>query len=160
MKKASFSLFYLIFIALTILVSISLSGCLTPRPTRERWVNAIDMEMDLKPAEVESINYSDAQNRLEKINFTMENNSGKAPGYHYRSYNIHYRYSSLFIVIAAYNESTNPTANLHLLYSTSIPDDEIENEKIRLQKLTDQVAGACNITLDWSKATWTFSYQD
>jgi len=134
-------------------ILISSIPSLRPPPFGEKTINMVAIVLELNFTEVESINFTDAAMKLKMISFTIENCSEN--GYHYLI-----KRWSITIYIDADETNGIRKAVMDVSYSAAFPESDLSIQKQYLKDQVDEVASACNITLDWSKATWTFSYQD
>ena len=132
----------------------------TPPDVENKYINFIDMKLDLNYTEVEKINATFSKIALTKLNYTFYSRDEMNFSDKYILYSIGYpNDNSVSLGIYANNTSKKAWLNV-IMIDKVIPESEFAKEKEYIKEGVDDVAYACNLTIDWSNAKWSYSYAD
>jgi hypothetical protein len=170
MKKITLRVVFITAITSLFVAFVLFAFCLINSYSHSGWykvrdtpVNFIGVVININYSEVIAINFTQASKTLNPLNFTFTNHTISG------SENIQYEAidkihgfppsHSLRVLICA--NLTSRSAYVGVLNDAVVlPESELKVEKEYMIERTNQVAKACNITLDWNNAVWNLSYQD
>gem|GEM_PF-3680309 len=119
----------------------------------------ISVETLLNYTEVKNIDYNYSSELLAKWNITFLHREQIEDPDNDLKYSAE-PYNDPHLIALIYVNETTKRANMIIMDTSLVPYEELENEKKYIESFGNKIAIACNLTVDWYKASWSISYQD
>lgn len=151
MDKIGFSALLLAFV---ILLSSLVPGCVEKTGVNEKWIYQIRLKIPTEPQEVSLINSTYVKTEMEKRGYIVAIQDGTNNFTKGIMCNKNRTFITLFI-------STDLNAS-EIFYdeTNSFKELELNIHKNTIQNEINTTAQICNLTLDWNKVAWSYSYVD
>lgn len=148
-------------LAISLIVLIFTSGCITTNSNVERRIGEIytGESLSLPREDVLRINYSEIESQIQQLGYTSINDSeGDVIGYIFTKMINNTHYPCLWIGIF----SSLSKSFISAIYNPegTFPESKLDEKKQYLMDRVNEIAQICNLTIDWSNVQWSISYQD
>ena len=142
------------------LLSISfMMGCIRDdEDDSERYIHQMMTDISLNSSDINNINISSIKGELNAINYDIENrsNNNQLEYYLYKPQNKTY----IHVAITIWKIIDSTESNMSILYQSSFPESELEENKQYIKNEIDTLSNILKITINWSEVEWSYTYGD
>ncbi|MDI6917249.1 MAG: hypothetical protein QMC80_05580 [Thermoplasmatales archaeon] len=159
-----------VIVVLFVCLLVASSGCiLFPDSHSKRYVCLITLEYDPAYDDIANINYTQAKQDLENNGYNVTTYLDPDYRPEIDDYGLRCRkyiddFPELQILISAWVYNSTKYGDFHVSYRPTSSEhqnpENVEDAKQYVKSKAIEVAGICNLTIDWNKAVFSVDYSD